>query len=159
MLDQKVFSYISDDLHPEVFKDRDMGKTMMMGSRHFDISIIITQQTPFPKGAYEKDINSNLTHRVIFKCNEFLRQQSLSMKLISKPQAIKEIFQYIKREFPQEKKRYVFIDNHPEQEYEALSIRTLILPHPGPNGEPLLLWPIVFIPDDADMSEIKREDT
>ena len=79
------------------------------------------------------------------------------MKLLCKPDSIKEIFNYLMREFPEEARPYLFIDTHPDQRHEMLSIRSLIFPRSLLADKTKLIFaPIVFVPKHEDLSSMQK---
>lgn len=70
---------------------------------HFqDVSVILTQHSPFPEERLAKNITLNFTHSVFMKSNEYTRTRQFSMKILGEqnnPNAIKDFIRYIEEEF------------------------------------------------------------
>lgn len=70
---------------------------------------------------------------------------------------MKNILAYLKREFPEEERPYIFVDKHSKQRNEMLSIRSLIFPRRlFPDDETLLFMPICFVPNDEDIRNLRK---
>ena len=144
---------LSDDLFIDVYKSFDIVKIFYRDSRQLNISVILTQQSPFPSGTFAKEIADNLTGIVIMKSYEYNRTRCLSMKWMEKtPNGIKDIIKYIRREFPEETKPYVYIDLHQDQPHDILAVRSLIFPRLlAPEGKTKVFAPIIFVPEGEDL--------
>lgn len=85
--------------------------------------------------------------RVILRSNECIKSGILSRKVLGNQRALKQILDYIKKNFADlEDVPYVVVATQPRNEYDALTIFSLLFPRVSPAGNDFVA-PIFFVPD------------
>lgn len=130
-----------DDLMKEVVQSNQMVDLVTNDVHNFNISVIFVFQNYFARGRHGNTLIRNCQYKVLFYNRiELLELRNISTHTVAAPKFLEFNFNYLLKNFPNDRSHYILIDGHHRSQMADLWCRSHIFPTVS-GGE---IKPIIF---------------